>query len=69
MNIGHEVNCPLLCQERLGKTMLFQFQICNWVNENHEEYEEMYLWAVSRLKTAGLIQYEVSNFSKKGKEN
>ena len=32
LNIGHEVNCPLLCQERLGKTMLSQFQICNWVN-------------------------------------
>ncbi|SVE06282.1 uncharacterized protein METZ01_LOCUS459136, partial [marine metagenome] len=39
-------------------------QICKWVNEHHEQYEEMYLWAVNRLKAAGLIQYEVSNFSK-----
>jgi len=44
-------------------------QICNWVNENLEQYEEMYLWAVSRLKAAGLIQYEVSNFSRKGNES
>ena len=44
-------------------------QICNWVNENQEQYEEMYLWAVSRLKAAGLIQYEVSNFSRKGNES
>ena len=44
-------------------------QICNWVNENQEQYEEMYLWAVSRLKVAGLIQYEVSNFSRKGNKS
>ena len=44
-------------------------QICKWVNEHHEQYEEMYLWAVNRLKAAGLIQYEVSNFSKKGNES
>ena len=48
-----------------GKNM----QICKWVNEHHEQYEEMYLWAVNRLKAAGLIQYEVSNFSKKGNES
>jgi len=44
-------------------------QICEWVNEHHEQYEGMYLWAVNRLKAAGLIQYEVSNFSKKGNES
>ena len=44
-------------------------EISNWVNENHEQYEEMYLWAVNRLKVAGLIQYEVSNFSMKGNES
>ncbi|MEC9070083.1 MAG: hypothetical protein VYC02_08470, partial [SAR324 cluster bacterium] len=44
-------------------------QICNWVNENQEQFEEMYLWAVSRLKVAGLFQYEVSNFSRKGNKS
>lgn len=30
---------------------------------------DMYLWAVGRLATAGYQQYEISNFSKKGKES
>jgi len=44
-------------------------QICNWVSKHHKQYEEMYLWAVRRLKAEGIIQYEVSNFSKKGNES
>jgi len=44
-------------------------KICKWVNEHHEQFEEMYLWAINRLKAAGIIQYEVSNFSKKGYES
>ncbi len=30
---------------------------------------DMYLWAVQRLESAGYQQYEISNFSKKGKES
>ncbi len=44
-------------------------QISNWVNTHYHEYVEMYLWAVRRLKAAGLIQYEVSNFSREGKQS
>lgn len=44
-------------------------QICKWINGNNEKYEEMYFWAINRLEEAGLIQYEVSNFSKKGNES
>ncbi len=44
-------------------------QICDWVKTHHQEYAEMYLWAVRRLKAKGLIQYEVSNFSREGDES
>lgn len=43
-------------------------KIRKWVTEHQEQYEKMYLWATDRLEKAGLLQYEVSNFSKKGNE-
>ncbi len=55
-------------QTPFGKNL----QIRNWVVEHIEQFEEMYLWATNRLESAGLFQYEVSNFSKKtyeGRQN
>ena len=43
-------------------------KIRKWVTEHQEQFEKMYLWATDRLEKAGLLQYEVSNFSKKGNE-
>tara|TARA_Y100001970_G_scaffold287711_1_gene413033 strand:- start:125 stop:1357 length:1233 start_codon:yes stop_codon:yes gene_type:complete len=49
---------------RFGKDQ----KIINWESSHKEQYREMYLWAVNRLEKSGLFQYELSNFSKKGKE-
>ena len=44
-------------------------KIINWELLHQEQFREMYLWAIKRLNESNLIQYEVSNFSQKGKES
>tara|TARA_Y100001970_G_scaffold292463_1_gene433840 strand:+ start:3176 stop:4396 length:1221 start_codon:yes stop_codon:yes gene_type:complete len=50
---------------RFGKDQ----EIINWELNNRDLFREMYLWAINRLKKSHLFQYEVSNFSQKGKES
>lgn len=35
-----------------------------WVQDHQDWFEQMYLWAISRLADEGYHQYEVSNFSR-----
>ena len=43
-------------------------EIQNWEEGHHPEVAEMYLAGVERLESAGLRQYEVSNFARPGNE-
>jgi len=44
-------------------------KIIEWGLNNQEQFREMYLWVINRLKKLDLFQYEVSNFSRKGMES
>lgn len=43
-------------------------KIIEWNSTHQDQYREMYFWAIEYLKKSSIFQYEVSNFSKKGKE-
>ena len=44
-------------------------EIIDWSLNHEDQFREMYIWAIKRLKKSNLFQYEVSNFSQKGKES
>lgn len=46
-----------------------QQQKVDWVENHRALTRDMYLWAVERLKSYGIFQYEVSNFARKGHES
>ncbi len=46
-----------------------QAEVVKWGEEQKDLARAMYLWAVERLQTQGIFQYEVSNFSKPGLES
>jgi len=47
-----------------GKNLKFK----EWYFRHHNRYCEMYSWGIKYLEKSKIFQYEVSNFSKKGKE-